>query len=68
MKVVFDQQADALTITLLDSEITESDELRPGVIADFDSEGRLVRLELLDASKQIAAPESIEYRTVALVG
>jgi uncharacterized protein YuzE len=68
VKVVFDRETDILTITLLDSEIAESDELRPGVIADFDSDGRLARLELLEASARIASPERIDYQAVTFAG
>jgi hypothetical protein len=32
------------------------------VIADFDAEGVIVRIGLLDASKSVSDPGSIEYR------
>ena len=35
MRVEYDPQTDTLTITLRDARIRESDEVRPGVIADF---------------------------------
>jgi len=51
MKVQYDPQTDTLTITLRDARIQESDEVRPGVIADFGYDGGIVRFELLNASK-----------------
>ncbi len=51
MKVVYDKETDTLTITLREETILESDEVRPGVIADFGRGGNIVRLELLGASK-----------------
>jgi uncharacterized protein YuzE len=39
MKVQYDPQTDTLTITLRDARIRESDEVRPGVIADFGYDG-----------------------------
>ena len=36
--------------TLSDKKIRESDEIRPGVIADFDHDGAVVRMEILNAS------------------
>ena len=35
MKIIYDPETDSLTITLRQDRIKESDEVRPGVIADF---------------------------------
>jgi uncharacterized protein YuzE len=43
----FDRTADRLTIVLRDSEVTTRDEARPGVILDYDAEGRLAAIEIL---------------------
>jgi uncharacterized protein YuzE len=51
MKVTYDQETDTMTISLRDERIKESDEVRPGVIADFGYDGGIVRFEILDASK-----------------
>jgi uncharacterized protein YuzE len=51
MKVRYDPQTDSLTIALRDERIKESDEIRPGVIADFGYDGGVVRFEILQASK-----------------
>ena len=50
MKVIYDPAADTVVISLRESAIEESDEVRPGVIADFDSAGDVVRFEVLSAS------------------
>ena len=47
MKVSYDKETDSLTITLRDERIKESDEIRPGVIADFGYDGGVVRFEIL---------------------
>ena len=52
MKVTYDPETDTLTITLRVSHISESDELQEGFIADYDSEGNIVGLEILEASKK----------------
>lgn len=39
----------------------ESDELREGLIIDYDSDGRIVSVEVLDASEHVAEPQSIGY-------
>ena len=45
MKVIYDRETDSLTITLQEAPIRESDEVRPGVIADFGEDGGVVRFE-----------------------
>ena len=53
MKVEYDPRTDILTITLREARIRESDEVRPGVIADFGYDDRIVRFEVLDASRVV---------------
>ena len=53
MKATYDRETDTLTIVLREEKIRESDEVRPGVIADFGYDGGVVRFEILDASKQV---------------
>ncbi len=61
MKVLYDQETDTLVITLRDAKIRESDEVRPGVIADFGYDGRLVRLEILTASKIVEKATEMQF-------
>ena len=61
MKVIYDKDTDTLSIILRDGKVAESDEARDGLILDYDKAGRLLSLELLDASEQIKQPESIEF-------
>ena len=56
MRIVYDKETDTLTITLRDARIRESDELRPGIIADFGYDGEIVRFEILSASKVVTQP------------
>ena len=61
MKVIYDQEVDILRILLSDSDIEESDEDKPGVIIDYDEQGNVVGLEILDASKRTGNPRTLEY-------
>jgi uncharacterized protein YuzE len=61
MKIIYDREADILTIILSDAKIRESDEIRPGVIADFDYDGQIVRFEILSASKVVTQPKAVAY-------
>jgi uncharacterized protein YuzE len=55
MKTIYDPEADALYVRFADASIVESEEVADGVVLDFDAEGRIVAIELLDASKHVAA-------------
>jgi putative transposase len=55
-----DPETDSLVITLRDVPIGESDEVRPGVIADFGEDGGVVRSEVLRASTVVANPRAVE--------
>ena len=61
MKVTYDPHVDVLRIVLSNAPVEESDEEKPGVILDFDKDGNIVGLEILDASKRIENPRSVEY-------
>jgi YD repeat-containing protein len=61
VKVIYDQETDTLSIILTDGKVAESDEARPGMILDYDKSGRLLSIELLDASDQVKAPQSVEF-------
>ncbi len=54
MKVSYDRRSDTLSVILKDdASVAESDEDKPGVILDYDSDGDLVSLEILDASRRV---------------
>ena len=61
MKVVYDQKVDVLRILFSETAIEESDEGRPGVILDYDGDGNIVGLEVLDASKRMENPRALDY-------
>lgn len=53
MDAHYDPEVDALAINWGDTQIEESDEVEPGVILDYDKDGKVVGIEVLDASKKI---------------
>jgi len=61
MKVTYDPQVDVLRILLSSAPIEESDEDKPGVILDYDKDGNVVGMEILDASRRVENPQSLEY-------
>jgi uncharacterized protein YuzE len=61
VKATYDAATDTLSIILrADAEIAESDEDKPGVILDYDQQGNLVSLEILDASPRVTGARKIE--------
>ena len=65
MEITYEPEVDVLRILLSDAPIEESDEDKPGVILDYDKDGNIVGLEILEASKRIANPRSAEYAVTA---
>lgn len=53
MKTTYDPEVDAFYLYLGTGTITESAEVSPGVVFDFDVEGRLMGIEVLHASKSL---------------
>ncbi|MBV9066366.1 MAG: DUF2283 domain-containing protein [Methylobacteriaceae bacterium] len=53
MRMKYDQEADALYVRFSEEQIDGSEEVRPGVILDYDNKGRIVGIEVLDARKQM---------------
>ncbi len=52
---------DVLSIVLSDAAVEESDEDKPDLILDYDALGNVVSLEILQASKRMGNPLSVEY-------
>lgn len=61
MKLFYDPEVDVLSVLLSDAPVAESNQDKPGVILDYDDVGNMVGFEILDASKHMANPMSIEY-------
>jgi len=59
MKIRYDRETDTMVIILREERIKESDEVRPGVIADFGHDGGIVRFEILNASRHVQDPLSV---------
>jgi len=65
VKATYDPEVDVLNIVLKDALIEESDESKPGVILDFDKDGNVVSIEILNVSKHTENPRSFEYAVTA---
>ena len=61
MKVIYDPETDTLSLIFREERIAESDEVREGVIIDYSEDGKVVSMEILDASEQISEPQGILF-------
>jgi uncharacterized protein YuzE len=57
MKVHYDEKVDALYIRLDDSNIIESEEVKEGIVLDYNQNDQVVGIEVLNVSKRIPLPE-----------
>ncbi len=53
MKVHFDEKSDAIYFRLDESQIVESEEVKPGVILDFNQNNEVVGVEILRVGKRV---------------
>jgi uncharacterized protein YuzE len=63
MRTHYDAEADALYVRFTEAQVSESEEVRPGIVFDFDADGRIVAVEILDASEHLA--QGADLRTLS---
>ncbi len=66
MRLKIDKENDTLYLRLDESAIVESEEIQPGIILDFDGQGRVVGIEILHLSS-LVSPEQLrvlQFETV----
>ena len=61
MKIKYNKETDILYISFSDEMIKESDEEKQGLILDYNQNGSIIGIELLNASKKIPQPMRVEY-------
>ena len=64
MKIEYDPKADAMYIRLAAGVVADSDEVRPGVVLDFDAAGKVLGIEMLSVSLRADKPHEM---TVELI-
>jgi uncharacterized protein YuzE len=53
MRLHFDEKADALYLRLDDSSVVESEEVRPGIVLDFNERNQVVGIEILRVKDRV---------------
>ena len=67
MRITYDQQVDVLYIRFKETTVTTK-HLAEGIAADYDAEGHLAGLEILDAMKRLGNPRVFKQVTLEDVG
>ena len=62
MKITYDPEADALYLELRHVPSSKSIDIEEGVMVDFDAEGHVIGMEVLDASERLT-PEELKTLT-----
>ena len=67
MKITYDAEVDALSIVFRETTVTTRD-LGDGIVADFDADGNLAGIEILDAVKRVGSAETLHQVILQGVG
>ena len=65
MRIKISRESDALYFRLDESKVVESEEVRPGVILDYDENDRVVGIEFLNISSRAMEEElsNLQFQT-----
>ena len=53
MRIHYDEKVDALYLRLDNSKVVESDEVKPGIVLDFNAKKQVVGIEVLDFKRRV---------------
>jgi uncharacterized protein YuzE len=59
MRIRYDAEVDALSISFRETTVT-TQELAEGIAAEYDAQGHLVGLEILDAARRFGDPSTFQ--------
>lgn len=66
MKITYDPDADAMNIRFQSGKYNISKEIADGIIVDYTKDGKVISIEILDASKRMPK-KSIEDITIGMM-
>jgi uncharacterized protein YuzE len=61
MKVVYDPDKDILQIAFVATVIEETTQIAPGLVLDYDEDGKVIGLEIRKASTRTDSPYAISF-------
>lgn len=65
MRLKVDKENDTLYLRLDEEKIVESEEIQPGIVLDFNTDGKVVGVEFLNISQRVAIKDlsNFQYET-----
>ena len=61
MKIIYDSDKDILQISFRQTVVEETTQISTGLVLDYDEDGKVVGMELRNASKKVDNPHEIIY-------
>jgi uncharacterized protein YuzE len=58
----YDEKADALYLRLDDSKIVESEEVKPGIVLDFNADKQVVGIEVLQLKRRVPKADLKQFK------
>ncbi len=65
MRIQYDPTADAMYIRLAEGVVADSDEVREGVVLDYDATGKVLGIEVLNVSERADNPREMAFEMLA---
>ena len=62
MRLKIDKENDALYFRLDEKAIVDSEEVRPGIVLDFDENGQVVGIEFLNLNSRVTEEELSRFQ------
>ena len=63
MKIEYDKDVDALYIRLQEKKVSKTEKIQDGLNIDFDSDGKLIGIEILDATERYSKADIFNLST-----
>ena len=62
MRIRYDKEVDALYLRFDDASVAESEEVKPGIVVDFNAAGQVIGVEVLDLKRQVPPADLKELK------
>ncbi len=63
MRITYDPEVDAMSIVFRETEVTTK-QVAEGIAIEYDREGRIAGIEVLDAVKRFGGPDTLQRITL----
>jgi uncharacterized protein YuzE len=67
MKIEYDRDVDALYVRLQEKHVDRTTEIEEGINIDFDENGKLIGIEILDATERYSLADIFNISTENLI-